>query len=178
MSIKSEFKKLKKYYKLNDLELYVIPDCKYFQKNGISAGYLHGYNIIIMKSYLSNERNLQFLLHEICHALQEKENRLDIPRNHTRRKYALELEAEIFAIIEYRKLYGETKREWDLADYNTYYKCYLKLKENENPETMTEEEIYNFVKNLEGESKKHIIKRLDKKNKKSLLEFSLSKICL
>jgi hypothetical protein len=158
------------------LELAILPKSDFFKNSHNAAGYVNNYGLILMKTNLANERNLQFLLHEICHAIQDYEGRLSIPRNQTKRRYALELEAELFSIIEYRKFYGETKRKWDLANYKTYYLSYLNKEIGSECDSMEEYEIYDFVKNLDGKTKRPIIKVIDKKNKKTLLEYFLSKI--
>ena len=64
-------------------------------------------------------------MHELYHAKQFKENRLVVNKRDLRIMYAQEVEAELFAIQEYEKLYSRKygtclNDPWTLAEYKEY----------------------------------------------------------
>ena len=145
---------------------FAVPE--FVKYDNCRALFVPKYNVIVLRDRRIYPRNIRFVLHEMCHALQFQEGRLLIPRNHTRRAYALELEAEIFSQIEYRRLLESTfgkgiRHEWDMSSYEHYFQ-----NKKEEMDTMEPQEVYQFVKSLDGATKRPILRRLDRRypNKK------------
>jgi hypothetical protein len=178
-----EFDFLKQRYGLDDLALFVQRDSPFLPHPSCDAVYLAAGDLILLRRSSVNKYNLKYLLHEMCHAIQHKENRLKVPRNYYHRYYAREIEAELFAIVEYNKLYADThgyldKNFWELASYNDYKRFASNDFCEGTFDLMTPEEVYMFVKRLKGKDKKDILKRLNRKIRRTRVEMHLSRICL
>ena len=127
--METEFSFLKKRYNLNELSLYYNP--KLLKKKKIEAQFNYVLFDIAIKDRRVCRRRLSSLLHEMCHAIQYKEQRLIINRRDTRKMYELEVEAEMFAINEYEKIYADRfgtilNEQWTLAPYQTYVNFFKK----------------------------------------------------
>lgn len=181
MNIIQEFNFLQQRYNLPDVECFSFHDArqsvKLFRDNPNCKGlFLHQTNSILMRDRRVYQLNLQVLLHEIGHAIQHREGRLTVPKHHKKKQYALELEAEIFALTEYRKLYGDDfgkmNLNWHLGSYDMYFEG--------KPDTNYLDRlksIYSFVRNLRGKEKKPILKMLNRREDECVhWEYLLKKV--
>lgn len=128
--MESEFKSLQKRYGVQAYKLNF--DKQYLNKIEAEAAFHFLWKTIILKDRRMCRRRLISLLHEICHAIQHKEGRFIFDKTRTRALYEQEVEAELFAIDEYEKIfacrYGTCKHQkWDLAPYEVYKKQFNKL---------------------------------------------------
>lgn len=121
-----EFKFLKKRYNLTNVKMCFDP--KFLSAKGVEAFFDYILVQIILKDGKVCKKRLLSLLHEICHAIQLKEKRLIINRRDIRKMYLLDREAELFAIMEYEKIfakkYGHRSKNWTLAPYEEYKELY------------------------------------------------------
>jgi len=129
VDIQNEFKQLRKRYNLKNLKLYFDP----FILNRLKSEAILNFIMweICLKDKQICRRRLLSLLHEMCHAIQFKRNRMTMNNRHTKKLYSLEIEAEIFAIKEYEKLYAKKfgsclNDKWTLATYQDYCEHYKK----------------------------------------------------
>ena len=119
----TEFKFLKKRYKLNNITL--CYDSYYLKKQTHEAVFIPKYQQIKLMDRRICRKRLLSLLHEIKHCIQFNEGILTVDLRSLRRMYILEFEAEMFSINEYEKLYskkyGSCLREpWTLATFEEY----------------------------------------------------------
>lgn len=126
MKIYSEFEKLKKRFQLPKLNLQFD---RSLYDLGFSAYYNWYYSHILLPDRRMGRNRMLAVLHEFCHAIQFRENRMVMDRRCTRQMYLQEFEAELFAIEQYEKIYAETmgscmKDEWTLASYSEYLIAY------------------------------------------------------
>jgi hypothetical protein len=152
----------------------------YFDNPGCIGIYIWQYDWLVMRNGHLGPETLKCMLHEVCHAIQHREGRLKVPEHNYRRKYALEIEAEVFARTEYRHRYEEefgSLSEWDLADFESY-KRFFKKQEMGTCSTMTAEQLYGFVKGLKGATKKPIVQRVKRNSKVEDWQYSLARICV
>ena len=127
--METEFSYLIKRYDLRGLSIHF--NSKILKKKKIESQFNYILFEISLKDRRVCRRRLSSLLHEICHAIQFKEQRLIVNRRDVRKMYELEVEAEIFAKNEYEKIYSQKygsiiKEVWTLAPYNDYLKFYKK----------------------------------------------------
>lgn len=162
------FHKVIKKYKLKNVSLKFDKNHKVFDKHSnceaLFVVYSDGTSSVIMKHKRFNALQIQMMLHEIGHAIQLKESRFIVPNNHTRKKYALELEAELFAMSIYKKCYEKQLGKQDkfmLANYPCYKGFFLKKRQrSKHMDNITSCEFANFVKKLDTATKKPIVKLL------------------
>ncbi len=161
--LRQEFAQLQKRYNLKTLNYFAfkprtVP--RFFQNNTTAGLYLRDYNCIIMRNGHCSKHSIKTMLHEMCHAIQCKEGRF-VPDHHHRRNYALELEAEMFAHTEYKKYYANVFgaiEYWNLAEYSFYKSVRTgRLSCDAEADTMSANEITNFIKSLKNKDKKNII---------------------
>lgn len=173
------FNEARKRYKLSGIELYVFKNIAQFKNDYCRAIYVPEYQSIVMRSYKLYPSNIRYMLHEMCHALQHKEGRLYISTHNSKRSYSLEIEAEVFARVEYRKWYekdyGQIQSNWNLASYSSYFGEH---RFSRKKPTMSPNSLYEFVDGLRGKYKKPIIKKLDRTNIQTDWEEALCKINL
>lgn len=125
MTFEQEYKKLQKRF--------LIPTELKFDKNrldekNVEALFLPAMNEIVLKDRRRCRRRFFSVLHEICHAVQLREGRFLI-KGCLRKRYEQEVEAEMFAIEWYERLYAKKygsclKEKWSLAPYNEYIKYF------------------------------------------------------
>jgi len=128
-NIQTEFKRLRKRYNLKYLKLYFDP----FALDRLKSEAI--LNFILWEICLRDKRicrrRLLSLLHEMRHAMQFKQNRMTMNGRHTKILYSLEIEAEMFAVEEYEKLYAKKygsclNDKWTLATYEDYCEHFKK----------------------------------------------------
>lgn len=154
--LEKEFNKLKKRYKLKTK----LTFNKNIFKNTNAVGfYCYANDIIYLPDRRFSRNKLLVLLHECCHAIQNKEGRLKKPKNHTRKKYIDEIEAEVFSIKEYVSLYDENLRTaWSLLTYDCYRFSWMSPK-YKNPKPIASfAKTKEFCERLTKAEKLHIKK--------------------
>lgn len=183
--LKEEFVFLRDRYGLSGLRYFAFKPFRvpYFSNPGCRALYLDDYDCIVVRNGNFTVENLKLMLHEMCHAIQSREGRLAVPKTHLSKLYALEIEAEVFARVEYdslyRSKYGALDHDWDLAHLEAYREFYRNVAVKScKRKPMTPDEIYAFVMSLKGQHKKPILKRLRPSGGKSEWERRLSKVCI
>jgi hypothetical protein len=127
MDINQEFNKLRSRYNVPKLRIYF--DFKSLGERKIEASFNQYLFEVALRDRRVCRRRLLSLLHEICHAIQWKERRFVMNRRDTRKMYELELEAELFSIDEYEKLYAKRfgsclDEPWSLCNYEQYRDYY------------------------------------------------------
>lgn len=129
VDIQKEFYRLRKRYGLKYLKIYFDP----FALDRLKSEAI--LNFILWEVCLRDRRicrrRLLSLLHEMRHAIQYRQNRMTFNNRHTKKLYALEIEAELFAIEEYEKLYAKKygsclNERWTLAPYQDYCEHFKK----------------------------------------------------
>lgn len=105
-------------------------------------------------------RSLMILLHEIGHALQFQSKRLPQYQKSYRKAYAMELEAECFAVSQYNKYYADKygKSHWDFPNYGSWKKLVKGQSNTVHPANL--DQLFRFIKQLPKSDSKHIIKQL------------------
>lgn len=163
--------------------------CPYFRNDYCYGLYFRNYDCVIMRNGHISADMLRCMLHELCHAIQEKEGRYLPPSaRDPRALYALELEADVFARLEYRKLYERRYGplgEWDLAEYSFYKRTLYNSHGDANDGgvafTMSANELYSFVKCLKGSVKKpivRVVRRAKNQGEAYDWELQLRRICI
>lgn len=90
--------------------------------NNASATYNPRFDYIALPDLRYSHTKLLVLLHEIGHAIQNKEKRLHYGTNRKTHMYGDEIDAELFAHYYGEKIYGIRSIFWIMADYEDY--CY------------------------------------------------------
>lgn len=183
--LRDEFVELRNRYKLKGLRYFALKPKRvpFFSNPGCRALYLDDFDCVVVRNGNFSKESLKSMLHEMCHAIQNREGRLAVPKTHFTRLYALEIEAEVFARVEYRTLYakkfGSLTHDWDLADFDAYREFfkYQDVKSHEI-QPMTPNEMCSFVTHLKGSFKKPILKRLNRCGQQSEWERQLSRVCV
>jgi hypothetical protein len=183
--LREKFVTLRKRYNLKGLDYFAFKPRKvpFFANPSCRALYLDDYDCIVVRNGNFSPHCLKSMLHEMCHAIQNREGRLAVPKNHFTKLYALEIEAEVFARVEYRRLYqeqyGSLDEEWDLADFVAYREFFKNQSvESHRLTPMSPDEMYDFVKQLKGSHKRPILKRLRRKQGGSEWEKKLARVCV
>lgn len=185
--LRDEFNFLVKRYNLNDIgyfAFHVKSAPTYFSDPNCQGLYLPTFKAVVMKGGHRRPLTLKCMLHELCHAKQHQENRLLVPVRHYKKLYALEIEAELFALFEYKKLYADkfgSLENWGLAGF-TDYKRHFQNQPMNSISPMSWWELYSFVLGLKGCEKKPILRyvreHIRQCETRSYFEELLSRICI
>lgn len=121
--IDREFQRLKKRYKLGALRIHF--NRSVLEQKDMEAAFNWLLYEVMLKDRHVCKLRLLSLLHELCHVKQFNEGRLIQNRRDTRLMYMQEVEAEMFSIDEYEKLYANEfgtclNDLWSLAPYSEY----------------------------------------------------------
>lgn len=115
MRLLNEIDELKQRFKIPDTKFVIGEDDRVNIEN---PAVFWNDNTIVMIDKDFEPQDLVILLHEIGHAIQFRDNRLT-----TNKKvdyFALEIEAEMFAVYWGEFIYGVRRQQWKLGDYEDY----------------------------------------------------------